>query len=192
MTVLDMFTNGTSAASACVDGYDDRVTKSAEVLRSMIMQWYGTGLEKIVEGFGTFIEATEAGPGRPFLRGDILAMEMVRHGTDVPETGLGRTAAMLEYLKIMSAPGTWGSTPEYTAFAFMSKLNVKVYQPKSHTQLLLINETKVPNSKGTIKLLYTGRNHYDLLLSDEESFTLVKAWPKSKPVAVAFQVPSEA
>jgi hypothetical protein len=94
---------------------------------------------------------------------------------------------MLQYLKLMAIPGQWGSTPEYTAFAFMAKLNVQVFQPRAGSrELLKVNVVDVPDSKGTIKLLYTGSNHYDLLLSDDECTTLRRAWPRSKTSASVF------
>jgi hypothetical protein len=117
-------------------------------------------------------------------------MEMVQRGRDVPEEGPVRHQLALEYLEKMKRRGTWGSTPEYTAFAFMSKLKVEVYQPQQlqsletpeefkQQGLNLINTVEPSLCLGTVRLLFTGTCHYDLLLTDEEYVSLKNIVPSA-------------
>jgi hypothetical protein len=179
-TMIDMLGKDETLRSHCVNGHADCVIKSAETLCGMICDWYENGLSKEVAGFGSYISS-----GRPWTRRDILAMEMVQRGRDVPEEGAGREEAALGYIKKMRQRGSWGSTPEYTSFAFMSKLRVEVYQPAdsfsretpaefSAKGLTLINSVEPVDPKGTVRLLFNGSNHYDLLLSEEDNLKLAK------------------
>lgn len=171
------------ASGGLLDGHSAIVLNSAEELCQLICQWYATGLDKEIDAFGSYVNL-----GRQWCRRDILAIEMVQRGQDIPEEGPGRQKAALDYIERMRLRGTWGSTPEYTAFAFMSKLKVEVYQPqdqqcpetpeefKKHG-LNLINTIVPTNFLGTVRLLYTGHNHYDLLLSNEDHAELKKILP---------------
>lgn len=179
LKVLKISAEAQSLRSAILDGHDPKVLASAEGLRELVVLWYRNYLDTVVPGFGQYTQSTETAKGREWLRGDILAIEMVRSNHDVPEDGPARHAAMLKYLERMSRRGEWGSTPEYTAFAFMAKLTVEVYQA-SPDGLAMINTVKPEASLGTIKLLYSGRCHYDLLLDDSTADAVLQAWPSAK------------
>jgi hypothetical protein len=143
-----------------LDGRNSVIVKSAEDLRVMIVNWYANGLKKPVESFGSFEEKSE----KQWTREDIIATELHNLSPrDVPESGPERLKAVLMYLEKMKTEGTWGGTPEYTAFAFMAKCNINVWSEGK-----IINDLKVTDTNKTINLLFSGRNHYDLLLSDEQ------------------------
>lgn len=184
LKVLKIARESQSVATAILDGRDSKVCASAEGLRELVVLWYKDHLNATVPGFGQYTQSTDTSTGREWMRGDILAIEMVRANHDVPESGPQRSLAMSRYLERMSRRGEWGSTPEYTAFAFMAKLTVEVYQLDQSGALSIIN-TVVPNlSLGTIKLLYSGRCHYDLLLDDYTAAEIYKAWPTAKIVKI--------
>lgn len=162
--------------TACLDGSAPALLKSAEELRTMIVQWYSAHLDKSVP-LGS----------PPLKRGDILAIEMVRHAHDVPEQGPERDAAIQKYLAAMQRSGTWGSTPEYVAFALMAKLNVRVVQPGPRPQgasaafgpeLKTVDTVAVPGAEYTISLLFDGHSHYDLLVDNPDELRAV--WPAAK------------
>ena len=161
--------------SAVLDGYSPIILKSAEDLRSLIVKWYsGVLAKKTIPSFGPFTEKD----GREWRREDILLAETAdTKGSDEDRISV--------YLHKMSRSFKWGGTPEYTAFAFMSKLNIEVYQRAEITStpgLVMVNSVNIPNSLGTIKLLYSGRSHYDLLLDDSVADDLSKKWPDAKMV----------
>lgn len=183
--ILSMDRKGQCPKSVCLDGHSKTVTSSAEDLAQLICKWYSSGLDKEISSFGSYVQS-----GRQWCKRDILAMEMVQRGRDIPEDGPERHKAALDYLQKMQRPGTWGSTPEYTAFAFMSKLKVEVYQPQQSQSsetpmefksrgLNLINTVEPPNAVGTIRLLYNGVNHYNLLLSDEDHINIKRIVPEA-------------
>ena len=166
-------------ASAVVDGYSPIILKSAEDLRNIIVKWYsGPFAKKTIPSFGPFTEKD----GREWIREDILLAETA----DANGSNEDRTKA---YLAKIAMPYKWGGTPEYTAFAFMSKLKVEVYQrAELSSDLVLVNAVDIPNSLGTTKLLYSGRNHYNLLLDDQEAQSLLKKWPDSKLIPFAYGI----
>lgn len=178
-TVLKRAADGVRIDHAVVDGRDERVIRSSTNMRALIVKWYANGLDKVVPGFGSYRQGSDTCAERPWLRGDLLAMEMVRAGHDVPEEGLERTRAMFKYLETMSLEGTWGGTPEYTAFALISKLKVEVFQP-GENGLKLVDSVSPEAPMGLVKLLFNGSNHYDLFLDDATSNALLEAWPLSK------------
>jgi hypothetical protein len=63
---------------------------------------------------------------RPFKRSDLLALEAIRHGKDVPEEGPGREAIVQQVLATMKREGTWASTPEYIALSIFTKCHVEI------------------------------------------------------------------
>jgi hypothetical protein len=152
-----------------LNGSDNRIIKSAEELRAIIVQWYSNGLKKNISLFGRYSESND----RAWTREDILANELHNFSNkDVAEEGPERLKSVLQYLDKMKIPGTWGGTPEYTAFAFIAKCNICVYSEGK-----IINELNT-NSDKTIYLLFSGRSHYDLLLSDEQALMLSKINPR--------------
>lgn len=209
--VLKLRDSGQPISSTCLNGFDRRIVESAENLRTLIVKWYDTGLEKEMSGYGCYVEAADS---RKFVRGDLLAMEMVNTGHDVAEEGPERLAEMTAYLRTMKMPRTWGGAPEFTAFAFMSKLRVEVYQPITRLYsleesrervkkaradpltaesplaagLLCINTIEPPDCMGKVQLLYNGSTHYDLLLEDSVAEVLEKAWPAARIVPFQMHV----
>lgn len=145
-------------------------------------------------------------PARNWRRGDLLALEMIRLGRDVPDAdGPDRTACMTNYIKNMRRIGVMGGTPEYVAFAFMAKLNIEVYQRTGRRAALkgasggaangaspddaagglppgyfIVNSVAAPMARGTIRLLYNGINHYDLLVAPQDAADILSLWPDSK------------
>lgn len=188
VTVLRNVRMGRETPRACFNGYEPAVIDSAESLAELIFAWYSKKPCAEVPGFGQ-----TGGAGAPaWRRMDILATEMVSQGRDVDDNDAAKQAAADRYLERMRQPGEWGSTPEYLAFAFLSKLAVEVYQPagpagaSSETPddfktagLTLINSVKPPVVLETVHLLYNGHNHYDLLVTDALAAELSKAWPEA-------------
>ena len=136
-----------------------------------------------------------SGPARNWRRGDLLALEMIRLGRDVPDAdGPERTLCMTNYVKNMRRIGVMGGTPEYVAFAFMAKLNIQVYQQSATggaatggatgaagpPGYFIVNSVQPPAACGTIRLLYNGVNHYDLLVAPEDASDILSLWPDSK------------
>jgi hypothetical protein len=66
----------------------------------------------------------------------------------------------------------------------MAKLTVQVYQAGQDGSLAMINEVKPETSLGLIKLLYSGRCHYDLLLDDATADAILQAWPQAKIISL--------
>jgi len=153
-----------------LDGRNATIVKSAEDLRVIIINWYSNGLKKTVESFGAFNEKSE----KVWTREDIIATELHNLSpSDVPEDGPERLKAVLLYLEKMKQEGTWGGTPEYTAFAFMAKCNINVWSEGK-----IINDLKTTEDNKTLNLLFSGRNHYDLLLTDEQAEEAIKINPR--------------
>jgi len=151
-----------------ITGSDPKIVKSAEDLRQLIVRWYETKLGQEMPDLGTYVER-----GRIMTRGDLIALEMASaHGEEIPDAidSSVRQAAMRTYLERIRR-GSWGSTPEYTAFAFMSCSLVEVYQVTNGV-LKIINSVGPKTYKQTVKVLYSGRCHYDLLM-DNEDFTIL-------------------
>lgn len=170
--------------SALLDGLHPAAAEAAEDLRRMICKWYSGGLDKTIASFGNYSEANASQSSRLWTRQDVLAVEMVRLGQDVPESGPERTTQALQYIKDMQS-GEWGSTPEYTAFAMLSKLEIQVYQPgKAKTEepfdgLVCVNRIRPDPCMGLIRLLYNGHSHYDLLVDDETASKLFQMCPRA-------------
>jgi hypothetical protein len=119
-----------------LDGYDRDMLTAAHTTRLKIVEWYRKRLNHPVPQLGNYIEGPDA---RPWVRGDLLAAEMVRHGKDVPESGPGRENVILRYLLHMSERSTWGSTPEYFAAACMTGKTINVHQMNDKGELFIIN-----------------------------------------------------
>jgi hypothetical protein len=157
----------TGTVFGLLDGHDHRVAESAEKLRDLIVKWYESYLTKELPTFGNLNEGTS----KPWVRGDILVHEAhnVFDGLDVPEEGEGRIKVMRKYLQHVSTHRTWGGQAEYIAFAFISKLNIEVYDEKQ-----CVDRVNVINSIGTAKLYFSNKCHYDLLIDDDDAEKLKK------------------
>jgi hypothetical protein len=145
-----------------IDGKHSAIIKAGLRVRAKIIEWYRTNLDKEIAEIGDYIES---GPDkRKWKRGDLLALEMIRKGKDVPEEGEERIKVMIDYLLEMASPGTWGSTPEYTAAAFLTKSKVIVWQ-KFEEGLKIINT--INDGEHEVNLLFE-RNHYSALCTEEQ------------------------
>jgi hypothetical protein len=71
----------------------------------------------------------------------------------------------------MKKPGTWGGTPEYSALSLIAKCNIDVYSDGK-----IVSSIKNGTNK-TISLRFSGRNHYDLLVTDEDFAKLNEIMP---------------
>jgi hypothetical protein len=179
-----------------LDGFDNRVVDSAERLRMMIVDWYSNGLSKTIPGFESNGESTPGKDGTvesAWTRCDLIAMESSNlTSQDIPNPGPERLALALRYLDHMKKLRTWGGAPEYTAFSYMSKLNVEVYviedptnfgtncTTSNNANLRLRQNIAQKNSLGTVRLLFTGSSHYDLLLSDSDAHEIMSLLPATK------------
>jgi len=167
-----------------VHGFHPLILNSAEQLRKIICNWYEFHLFKEIPELGAYVHN-----GPTWTRGDILAMEMVSKSKDVPELSRSsnecstkeaeiaqqRIKCMQQYIATMRNASVWGSTPEYTAFAFMAKCAVKVWQQTGpHKTLFLINEVQSKTFTECVHLLFSGNNHYDLLVEKDDALLMVQ------------------
>jgi hypothetical protein len=134
--ILKKIDAGEPPEEIVLDGHDRDMLKAAHTTRLKIVDWYRKRLNYPVPQLGNYIEGPDA---RPWVRGDLLAAEMVRHGKDVPESGIGRENIILRYLLNMSERSTWGSTPEYFAAACMTGKKIHVRQMNEKGELFIIN-----------------------------------------------------
>ena len=126
---------GNPIKSFYLDGHSARMLKASLTIRHRIVEWFRKYLKKEIPQLGNYNEGENA---RIYQRGDLLALEMVKNGKDVPEEGNEREQIILQYLLKMSMPTTWGSTPEYTAAACMTKKIINIWQ-RGDTGLFIIN-----------------------------------------------------
>jgi len=119
-----------------LDGFSPLMLKASFKVRSKIVDWYSKKLDVEVKQLGNYKEGAD---GRKFVRGDLLALEQVRRGRDIPESGPERKNEILSYLLDMTKPGTWGGCPEYTAAAIMTSKTIRVWQKNQEGQLTNIN-----------------------------------------------------
>lgn len=129
-----------------LDGKHPAMIAAALKVRINIVEWYRRFLTREIRELGFY---TMGEGGRYWQRGDLLALEMVRKGTDVKESGPEREKVMLEYLEIMNKPYEWGSTPEIQAAACMTKKTVNTWQHNSSGKLMLVSSASagVPPSQ---------------------------------------------
>jgi len=158
-----------------LDGFHALVLGSALKLKECIIQWFDVGLDKELKTFDSIHSENK------ITRGDLLVMESVNiFNTDVPDDALQKRSTMLRYLERLKRPATWGGAPEYTAFAFMSKLTVEVYQKDPRGQILMVNRVGPETDLGTVKLLFSSNNHYDLLLDSDTASKLKLECPGAR------------
>lgn len=163
--VLAGIANGTAPPRFNLDGHHSSVVTSGFLLRQRICDWFRIGLNEDVPMLGMYIEK---GPdARPWKRGDLLAMEMVKGDVDIPENGEERQTCMMKYLLKMMNPSCWGGTPEYTAAAVITGCNLEIYQAGE------VISSIPQESTFTIKLLFNERaRHYECLLTTEQISSL--------------------
>jgi hypothetical protein len=123
--------------SQSISGTDDLALKRGSLLKRLIKEFYAKDHWDKETKFGT--------------RKSILQTELssVRDTTDDD---------IEAYLQTLS----WGSTPEYLAFALLSNVSIKVYVPRENT---LVLRDSVDNGPDTISLVYAN-HHYDVLHED--------------------------
>lgn len=141
-----------------LDGQHDEVVSSAEDLRSMICEWQHRGLQTEVPQLGH----QDASNQRFFTRGDLLALEKVRHGDDVPEKGAARLHCIRQVLSEMRRERSWASTPEQIALAALAKCNVNI-QARAKEGLRLCDRVAWTETETSISLLFHN-SHQDLLM----------------------------
>ena len=168
-----------------LDGRNPAMVRAALKVRINIVEWYRRFLTREVKELGFY-----TANGRLWQRGDLLALEMVRKGSDVSESGPARERKMLEYLDEMSRRGSWGSTPEVQAAACMTKRTIHTWQRMSG-KLCKINSahgTCDPLTEdGQYNLIFSeSGNHYDALIPAEHYNLLKKTYGPSK---VAHMIP---
>lgn len=195
-------THATEPINCILDGENPKVLQSAEDLRNkIIIKWFENGIDKEIPGFGFFDESAK----RPWTRGDLLTMEAANikelsgRSGDIPESAEDCRALQKKYLKYLASDNkfrkNWGGTAEYTAFALIAKITVEVWVA---TDLTVVEDSTNPrtrpseykkhsqivpeNTTGTIKLLFNGQNHYDLLLENNEAEYLLSFTRKAKIV----------
>lgn len=170
ISVLQSIEKGDDITHFILDGNNQIAIRGGFLVRQRICEWYKSGLLKPVPSMGKY---TEADGGRDWLRGDLLAMEMVQRETEVPEEGVERTKAQIKYLLHMMLPKTWGGTPEYFAFAQIFKLQIVIYVPGFPDRSKLVKRDCI--TPGTVScsipinlLFLPSQRHYELLLSKEQ------------------------
>jgi hypothetical protein len=162
--VLDKLAAGEKVDEFMIDGHDEEMLAAAMKMRTTVTGFYYNKLHAEIPEFGEYTVG-----GRPWRRIDLIALEMVKKGIDVPEDGPEREKEALRYLKAMSAPCAWMSTPEYTAVALIAKKKVVVYQ--GTREINCVND--VP---GRPLNLYFRENHYEAIITQEERDTLEAAY----------------
>lgn len=133
--VLSKIDEGNPLEKFVLNGYSENMLQASNNIRSKIVEWFRRFLNREIIQLGNYIEGEN---GRKYQRGDLLALEMVRNGKDVPESGPERDTIILKYLLKMSLPHTWGSTPEYTAAACMTGKRINIWQ-NGNDGLFIIN-----------------------------------------------------
>jgi hypothetical protein len=170
ISILETIKKGETLKHFILDGHNVLAIRGGFLVRQRICEWYKSGLTKSVPSMGKY---TEADGGRDWMRGDLLAMEMVQRETDVPEEGKYRTKAQLKYLLQMMLPKTWGGTPEYFAFAHIFKIKIVIYVPGFPDPSKLVIRDCIDPGNVTcsipVNLLFIPfQRHYELLLLKEQ------------------------
>jgi len=155
-----------------LNGFSHSIQKKAQSLRLLLRDWFYHNLDSEIQGYGPLGDSK-------CTRGDILLLE-----SEIDETteekfktdpALKR-AYMLRYLETIKRYNAWASTPEYIAFAYISKINIKVWQLHPDKSYFLVNEVRVTledaNDSNTIHLLYSGSCHYDVYIPDSQESLL--------------------
>ena len=182
--MFQLLDSGRGDYMGVLDGFDDRIVVAAEKLRNTIIEWYSKK-DKVITDYGYYIHNDDT----PWLRGDVLALECANLPEislgDIPQSGPERDRIIQKYIDYMRKPRTWGGSPEYMAFSFMSKLEVQVFIPQRETKTLIMsNNIKPKNSIGVIRLLFDGSSHYDLLLSNSDAERIREMAPQTELVKI--------
>lgn len=162
--VLDKLEAGEKVDEFLIDGHDEDMLAAALKMRTTVLGFYYKKLHAEIPELGEYTVG-----GRIWRRIDLLALEMVKKGIDVPEDGAAREKEALRYLKAMSAPCAWMSTPEYTAVALMAGKKVVVYQ--GTREINSVNEVG-----GRPLNLYFRENHYEAIITQAEREVLEAAY----------------
>ena len=177
VTLLEFIADKKEIKSFILDGHNNVVIRGGFMVRQRICEWYKAGLNKPVPSMGKYTVG-----GRDWVRGDLLAVEMVQRETDVPEEGVERTKAQIKYLLHMMLPKTWGGTPEYFAFAHIFKIKISIYVPSIEKKQLVLRDCIEPEncSRGINLLFLPSQRHYELLISKDQYNLLVTELGEAK------------
>jgi len=162
--VLDKLQSGEMVDDFLIDGHHDDMLAAALKMRTTVLGYFFKDIHAEIPELGDYTVG-----GRKWRRIDLLALEMVKKGIDIPEDGAAREKEAMRYLKAMSAPCSWMSTPEYTAVALMTMKKVVVYQGTRE-----INS--VNDLPGRPLNLYFRENHYEAIITEEERKVLEEAY----------------
>lgn len=136
-------------------GHDPSVLQSAQRLRAIICNFYSRDKWDLLVSEGT-------------TRKSILQAELSNKALDVTDDDIN------EYLVKMKRSDTWGSQPEYIAFAYMARVSVNVHVITASGLSLVDTFGGFDRS---IDLLFLG-NHYDLLVKEEDAKKLCEIYPE--------------
>jgi len=177
---------GDPSESILLDGNDPDMLQAGHSTRLRIVEWYRRRLQEPVPQFGNYVEGPNA---RPWVRADLLAAEMVRHGKDIPEEGPQREAIALEYLLHMSKQSTWGSTPEYSAAACMTKKTINVWQRNSEGIFIIntVNGSFKEEDNNKCYNLFFSNNHYQAMMTGEQHAILTQQYGQFKNIIPLFE-----
>jgi hypothetical protein len=114
-----------------LSGHNDTIVAEGAYVRKCIVEWYLAKTHLEVPEMGLFTEG-----GKTWTRGDILDMEMIRMGKDLPQRAEDRFDLRQAYLNNMLRENVWGSVPEWVAFSMIRKRTVITYQWDSSTTRL--------------------------------------------------------
>lgn len=116
-----------------LDGFHAAVVAEANYVRQSVVEWYADHKShREVPQMGAFEQG-----GRAWTRADILNMELIKRGAaGLPDDETQRKALRHAYLNHMLAHTTWGSVPEWTAYAMLRKTPTVAYEWDGDTQRL--------------------------------------------------------
>lgn len=116
-----------------LDGFHAAVVAEANYVRQSVVEWYADHKShREVPHMGAFEQG-----GRAWTRADILNMELIKRGAaGLPDDEAQRKALRHAYLNHMLAHTTWGSVPEWTAYAMLRKTPTVAYEWDGDTQRL--------------------------------------------------------
>lgn len=155
-----------------LDATTETMVRAGLRLRLKVIDWYKNGLDTDIVDLGWYNQ----GDKRIWKRKDLLVLEMIRKGKDICENNdEERNRIALSYLLEMSKPGVWGSTPEYSAIAFMLRVKICIWQ-RQNGALFMINSV----GNGEELHLRFSNNHYTCLITENQYDTLFKNVSLSK------------
>lgn len=129
MTMAVQILDGTASPQplpdVLLDGFNSAIVAEANYVRQSVVEWYADHKShREVPHMGAFEQG-----GRMWTRADILNMELIKRGAaGLPEDEGARQALRGAYLNHMLSHTTWGSVPEWTAYAMLRKTPTVAYE----------------------------------------------------------------